>query len=647
MICSFGDNLSPLPPPGRNTPLLTLVWQKHAGHRVFDARAAVRSMLELAIGPYGSEALVGGDSALSWGLLVPDDPSPLTAWSVAAGPKDLCLFEGELYDDPPGLERSSGNEPRLSQYTAEQMRKNPWGELSGLNGVYSGLYMDHIRRDVYLLADDRGTRPLYWYSDNNCLIVSNSLWAFRGCSLLNRTCDPMTLAETMTIGFPLQGRTWISGVRLLQPGHRVRSSAEGTAEVRRVVRPLQREDWSFQQTVSELRTATDQTIARLCSRLQGPAVLGLSGGLDSRICLAALHARQLPHTSLTFCSDPAEADNRLAVSAAGLLGEPHATVVLDGQLAVSLYRDLRIINEGESPGFGFFFLAAAAQQYGSGLLIGSEAIRDTPMGALRVQGIRKRSTLAQDMLTGQMDRFSPAAALGLLAPAYHVTWQEVLDEWQDSFARIPDQPMVDIYLDHLLENRIHRRTRPRLDAARWFCQPVYPYMDNQLYRIFRSIPLEHLTDERAHIALLSDYRSGLELLPNAARHQAGIPLGREYACRHLVRLARTLRRTVLLPLDRARQSLTGRSSRAAWYQRIMKNETERLHSCGLFAPEQLQRVIAGAARGSFIPRNGLHSLLSAAVVHDVLFGGGLAGRRALRFIHTSHTAGQQPAAAQP
>ncbi len=449
---------------------------------------------------------------------------------------------------------------------------------------------------------------------------------------MRRACDPMTLAQTMTIGFPLKGRTWIAGVRQLQPGFRVRSFAEGEAEVRRVARPVARASWSFDRTVTALREATDRTIGRICRRMEDSPAIGLSGGLDSRICLASLHAQEIPHTSLTFCSDPGDPDNMLAVSATGMLGEPHATVAIDSPLAMLLYRDFRIINEGESPGFGFFFLAAAAGRFAKGLLIGSEAIRDTPFGTVQPAKMKKVSDLVLPLLQVQMYRFPGPEAVKLLSARFGVTWNDILDEWHDSFAQIPGQPVVDMYLDHMLENRIQRRTRPRLDAARWFCQPVYPYMDNELYNTFRSIPLEHLAAERAHLSLLSCYRSGLEGLPNAARYQAGMPISREYEFRRIVQFARSFREKVLLPLDRGSERATGRRSMAGRYAGIMAGERGRMKDCGLFDAGALERLMTRAARGAFMTVDALHSLVSAVVVHDFLFGDGLSGPRSLRFI---------------
>src|SRR5262245_25419775 len=91
-----------LPPATPETPLLTLVWLKNSS-RYADARTIVESMFRHSCGPYGRAARIGGDAQLAWGMLLPDKCAPLTCWSVYVNGRELCLIEGDLYDDLPGL----------------------------------------------------------------------------------------------------------------------------------------------------------------------------------------------------------------------------------------------------------------------------------------------------------------------------------------------------------------------------------------------------------------------------------------------------------------------------------------------------------------------------------------------------------------
>jgi len=292
--------------------------------------------------------------------------------------------------------------------------------------------------------------------------------------------------------------------------------------------------------------------------------------------------------------------------------------------------------EGVEPGQ---LLAEAAARQCEALIIGSEAIRDTPMGPFRTWAIKRPGELADRLLQAQATNFPPEEMTRILASPFRAGWADVLDEWRRSFEEMYRGSVMELYFDFLLAYRIQRRTRQRLDAARWFCLPVYPYMDGELYRTFRSIPLEHLRDERAHLALLSDYRNGLEGLVNSARHVLGVPIEKEYRYRHLVHAARVLRQRALGPLGGAWTKAKAALGRGPNISHIVEGEAEGIMDCGLFDRAAAGRVIEGAGRGAFQNRGALNSLVNAAVVHDLLFGEGprgglrfLATKRRIRFI---------------
>src|SRR5262245_49862853 len=201
-----------LPSATLETPLLTLVWLKKASHNG-DARRIVEDMLRNSCGPYGRTARTGGDAELAWGMLLPDTFSPVTCWSVYSNGHELCLIEGDLYDDLPGLKLQPGGNPGLARQVAAQMRNHPDRRVTGLIGNYSGVYVAHDRSSTYAFGDLTGTRSLFWYSDETRFVVTNNLWSFRGCQGLDRRWDTMALYQMLTIGVPLAGRTWLDGVK--------------------------------------------------------------------------------------------------------------------------------------------------------------------------------------------------------------------------------------------------------------------------------------------------------------------------------------------------------------------------------------------------------------------------------------------------
>jgi hypothetical protein len=401
-----------------------------------------------------------------------------------------------------------------------------------------------------------------------------------------------------------------------------------------LLEPVPRQSWSIKQSVQALRESMDETIGRICRRLDRPVGLGLSGGLDSRLFLASLHTQALEYRSFTFCLHPQEVDTQMARSAAELLGASHRTIVLDTPVTAT-HRDYRLINEGESPGFGYLLLAAHAQQETNTLLIGypGDVYAGAPLGPFQPLSLKSIDQLARHMLLAYMKLFTADQARRLLASPYEVPWQDVLDEWYDSFAQIQQQSIMDVYLDHMTDYRLQRRTRPRIDAVRWFCQPIYPYMDERLHTTYRSLPLSHLNAERAHLALLCDYKTGLENLPSVARGFAGVPIYKEYRYRSIIQAGRIVRQKVVLPL---RQKWQERKGRWGFGHGIlnagMEEELRNLEKYQLFNWPEVQNLLSQASRGAFVNRNALRHLINVPVIDDFLFGSGFSGDHALRFL---------------
>jgi hypothetical protein len=567
-------------------------------------------------------------------MLVPDKYSPITSWSTFISGKEICLVEGDMCDDFPGLALTPGNNPELAVRVAHQMREKPDKRVQGLIGVYSGIYIDRYHSSAYIFGDTTGTRPVFWLSDDTRFVVTGNLWAFRGCNGFSRHWDEVSLMEMLTIGFPTGGRTWLAGVRQLQRGRQVCAKADGRTVVRMLVEPVVRQSWSLKRSVQALRDSMDETVSRISRRIESPIGLGLSGGLDSRLLLASLYTQQIYHRNFTFCLREDESDNSIAQATAKTLGEQHHTVLLDSKVALT-HRDCRIINEGESPGSPYLLLGAYAQQEVKAIIIGypGDVYAGANPGLFRPLFLKNRRTLADSVLRVYMTFFDPDQAGKLLAPSYRACWHDVLDEWYGSFDEINQQSIMDVYLDHVTDYRLQRRTRPRIDSIRWFCAPVYPYMDDSLYTTYRSLPLNYLDSERAHISLLSSYNIGLEKLPSAARSFARIPICSEYRYRHLLHLGRITRQRLLTPArQKWQEAISARGFRRTIINPSFAAELRRLEYCPLFNWREIDNLIDLFSRGVFSNRSAMARLVNAAVVHDFLMGSGFSQSEDLQYL---------------
>ena len=620
-----------LPSPTNHIPLISLVWHKNNDQEL-NAVHTIKSILKSACGPYGSSAVTGGNGNLAWGILLPDNIAPLTCWSKYINDKELCLVEGDFYNDLPGLKLHPGDNPEISRQIAYHMRKKT-DQLNALNGAYSGIYVDLSGTRAYAFCDQTGSRPVFWYSDERHFIVSNNFWSFRGIIDVINKRDSMAISQILIFGIPLMGRTLIEGVRQLFAGHHVCSTAEGNTSLTKLDKPVERKQWSFDKTINMLRESTDETMKRISSRLDHPVGLGLSGGLDSRILLSSLYTQNIKHTSFTSYISPDAPDNYIAKNISAMTGLPQISMKLDSALAFSLYRDLFIINESGSPGFGYFLLCAGAQSHTKSLMIGSEISRSTPMGPHNPLLIKNKIDLSHKLLKAYMNFLSPSQAYDILDARYRIDWLDILGEWKDSFNQIYQPTVFDTYLEHRIYYRLQRRTHPRHEAARWFCQPIYPYMDRNLTNIYRNVPLQFLKGERAHIKLLCNYKTGLEHFPNAARNFTGISLKKEYKYRHIVHLGRIARLNYLLPLIDKYRSMKGKTGLGKnRLSPVEEVETGYMNECEIFNTVNLQRLIDKYKKGEFVNKAALRKIFYLLLTNDFFFGSDFTGSRSFQFL---------------
>ncbi len=156
--------------------------------------------------------------------------------------------------------------------------------------------------------------------------------------------------------FPWRDVHGLKGSAYFNAGGEVASSSDGSTKVRMLLETTPRQSWSIKQSTNALRESMDETMGRICRRLDRSVGLALSGGLDSRIFLASLHTQGIEHRSFTYCYTSKERENEVARDAANLLCEQQSAVVLDKVLPGILANDCRLINEGESKQFGFCYL---------------------------------------------------------------------------------------------------------------------------------------------------------------------------------------------------------------------------------------------------------------------------------------------------
>ncbi|MFC3987389.1 asparagine synthetase B family protein [Actinoplanes siamensis] len=229
----------------------------------------------------GRHAVVGLRAARAPAAGRPDRPGLVAALlgRCAAGP-------GTLTDDPDTVLDACADGPDT---------------LPGsLDGDYALAVWDESRRQLTLVRDALGTRPLYYHRTDDGVVFASCLAA-----LLAHPRVPVRLGldglRQALAGIAVPGATPYEGVREVPAGHAVRFGRDGVSW-RRHWRPDASAGHTddLATTVRRTRELLERAVERRTG--DGPVAALVSGGLDSST-LAALHARHRSGPITTFAVD--------------------------------------------------------------------------------------------------------------------------------------------------------------------------------------------------------------------------------------------------------------------------------------------------------------------------------------------------------
>ncbi|MBK1732508.1 N-acetylglutaminylglutamine amidotransferase [Thiococcus pfennigii] len=161
-----------------------------------------------------------------------------------------------------------------------------------LDGMFAFALWDAARRELFLVRDRFGIKPLYWTRDVRRLRFASSTQALLAAGGVDTAIDPVALHHLFTLHAVVPApRTILTGVRKLAPGHWLRLAADGREE--------ERPYWTLEATRPEPPPSEADWLAAIHEALRAavhshkaaadvPVGVLLSGGLDSSLLVALL-----------------------------------------------------------------------------------------------------------------------------------------------------------------------------------------------------------------------------------------------------------------------------------------------------------------------------------------------------------------------
>lgn len=212
---------------------------------------------------------------------------------------------------------------------ALQLRSR-WNDLAHrskavFDGFYAGVVY-HPDSGLIAGADLLGLFPLYYYANEDVLLMGSSPELFRYHSVFRMEFNPAGLVGILLTMHIFDGQTLLRGVRRLAPGHLlVWGPRAGSEEVLLYRYPVSKRYFSFPFSahVDILDQVIDAAIVRHVPNDRTYSLL-LSGGIDSRMLAGYFKEKGVDVVGLTL-GEPTDSDMECALKVARKLGLQHHT----------------------------------------------------------------------------------------------------------------------------------------------------------------------------------------------------------------------------------------------------------------------------------------------------------------------------------
>lgn len=213
-----------------------------------------------------------------------------------------------------------------------------WGRkaLSKLNGMYAFALFEHASRELWLVRDRLGIKPLYYAKLPDRLLFASELKALLPALPQTPEINPLALAQFFQNQSSSGRETIFKDIQRVLPGEALRVSANLDIEHVRYWRAtdvLPRKPLTHEDAVAEWEPLFER-VMREHMRADVPYGVFLSGGVDSAILLAQLkrlHSKPIRTFSIGWADAKQKDELDGAQRMAQLLGSDHEPIRLSSQ----------------------------------------------------------------------------------------------------------------------------------------------------------------------------------------------------------------------------------------------------------------------------------------------------------------------------
>ena len=223
---------------------------------------------------------------------------------------DVIVFNGEVYNYRELREELKGDFSFRTESDTEVVLAalQAWGAeaLHRFNGMFAFAFWSNEKRELLLVRDRMGIKPLYFAETSHGLIFSSEVRSLLASGWIDKRHDPIALSDYLRYQTVHAPRTIVQGLSMLPAGHLMKLQGEETevsawwdmaSETAKIDGGLPRSE-----RLKRIRSAMEKAVD-LRMRSDVPLGAFLSGGIDSSAIVGLMKSatdQQISTFSVTF-----------------------------------------------------------------------------------------------------------------------------------------------------------------------------------------------------------------------------------------------------------------------------------------------------------------------------------------------------------
>lgn len=260
----------------------------------------------------------------------------------------ILLFNGEIYNYqqliPHAISDTLAIDALIKQKTA-------W--MTQLAGMYAVLVYDKKSKDVHVIRDLYGEKPLYYYQDDKITLVSSTIksiiYLVREYVKKTLMINHLALYDYFICGYIREPKSIYEDIKVLSSGHQLHLSNQGVITVKNNV----------EEILNHTHQASDDYMVNCIKSADVERGLLLSSGVDSSYILSSMQQSNIRARIMTYkANDNLVDESAMAIENAFKIGkfEAHEIDVIENQFdSTALYEQYpTILEQPSSDGINLF-----------------------------------------------------------------------------------------------------------------------------------------------------------------------------------------------------------------------------------------------------------------------------------------------------